>query len=339
MDSLKSLILKEAPPLDPAWLAYEDEAKLKAPKKTYASPLDRQPVYAEDCRRLNARMLSPGAPYHPLWRVSTQNLTTPSSLDGFAIPLLRFIDEVMTQTTAAPKDEGVVVVYYHGGGLCVGEADSEELSCRRIANEIPGSTVYSVGYRLMPAFPASTCVVDSMDAFNYVRSLHPSAKKLVIVGSSSGGQLAATVSQLAPRGVLHGALLRCPVTSDGGSSLDLVPSHLREAYTSASPSFVTSLLGVFSRAVVRDGLEKLPLEAAPEQLKGLPRTWLQVCSNDTLYSDGVCYAMALKEAGVEVEIEVVRGWPHTFWLKAPGLKRALEAEEEMVRGLRWVLEG
>ncbi|KAK1730029.1 Alpha/Beta hydrolase protein [Colletotrichum acutatum] len=260
----------------------------------------------------------------------------PSSLDQFAIPILRFSDDTENDLIG---DE-IVVIYYHGGGLYVGEADSEELSCRRIAKDLEGAKVYSVGYRLMPSFPASTCVTDSLDAFHHIRSLHPSsATKLIIVGSSSGGQLAAAVSQAVPRGSLHGVLLRCPVTSDGGSSLDYVPSSLWHAYTSpTSPSFVTSLLGVFSRAVPRDGLERMPLEAGTETLAALPRTWVQVCSNDTLYSDGVCYAMALAGAGVEVRVEVVRGWPHTFWLKAPWLARAVEAEEEMVRGLRWVLE-
>ncbi|KAK2006043.1 alpha/beta-hydrolase [Colletotrichum eremochloae] len=335
MDSLDHLILNEAPPLDPAWLAYENEVSLQAPKKLHASPLDRQPVYAEECRQLNARMLAPCAPYHDLSHISMQQLATASSLDGFAIPLLRFSDESIEP---ASKDNGVVAIYYHGGGLYVGEADSEELSCRRIVHESAGVTVYSVGYRLMPGFPASTCVSDSLDAFAHVRALHPSAKKFVLIGSSSGGQLAATVSQLAPRGSFHGVVLRCPVTSDGGSSLDLVPEHLRHAYTSASPSFVTSLLGVFGRTVPRDGLDRMPLEAGAEELGGMPRTWIQVCSNDTLYSDGVCYAMALREAGAEVRVEVVRGWPHTFWLKAPGLARAVEAEREMMEGLRWVLE-
>ncbi|KAK2026454.1 alpha/beta-hydrolase [Colletotrichum zoysiae] len=330
MDSLDHLILKEAPPLDPAWLAYEEEASLQAPKEAHALPLNRQPVYVEECRQLNARMLAPGALYHHLSHVSTQQLTTASNLDGSAIPLLRFFDG---SVEPASKGEGVVVIYYHGGGLYVGEADSEELSCRRIVSDFAGATVYSVGYRLMPGFPASNCVSDSLDAFDHVRALHPSARKLVLVGSSSGGQLAATVSQLAPRGSFHGVVLRCPVTSDGGSSLDLVPERLRRAYTSASPSFVTSLLGVFGRAVPRDGLERMPLEAGAEELGGMPRTWVQVCSNDTLYSDGVCYAMALREAGAEVRVEVVRGWPHTFWLMAPGLARAVEAEREMVEGL------
>jgi acetyl esterase/lipase len=116
-----------------------------------------------------------------------------------------------------------------------------------------------------------------------------------------------------------------------------VPEWLRAAHTSASDSFVTSLLGVLQRDVPRNGLERLPLEADEKSLAGLPRTWIQVCTNDTLYSDGVCYAMALEAAGVEARVDVVAGWPHTFWLPAPQLERASEADQAMISALGWIL--
>ena len=37
------------------------------------------------------------------------------------------------------------------------------------------------------------------------------------------------------------------------------------------------------------------------------------------------------------KVDVVRGWPHTFWLKAPQLDRALQADIDMIKGLRWLL--
>jgi hypothetical protein len=46
----------------------------------------------------------------------------------------------------------------------------------------------------------------------------------------------------------------------------------------------------------------------------------------------------LREAGVEVNLDVVEGWPHTFWLKAPYLERAVQAESDMIEGLRQLLE-
>jgi hypothetical protein len=48
--------------------------------------------------------------------------------------------------------------------------------------------------------------------------------------------------------------------------------------------------------------------------------------------------MLLKQGGVDVKLDVVEGWPHTFWLKAPYLERAVKAEKDMIEGLRWLLE-
>ncbi|TPX13924.1 uncharacterized protein E0L32_005624 [Thyridium curvatum] len=356
--AMESLVLQTAPLLDPAWVQYEREMKLPTPRPVI-DPVVRQPIYAQECRALAAEMTAPGTRDHHLAQgITTVEMTVPSSSgeDGFAIPVLRY------DLAAAAADDGetnsprTIVVYYHGGGLHVGEADSEDLQCRRILKEsgVPGlTTLYSVGYRLMPQHPASTCVADCVDAFRSIRQLsvdHSGTDtKILIVGSSSGGQLAALVSQAvasesesegsSSSSRLHGVLLRCPVTSDAFSGPEYVPEQLRDMHTSAwDMSFLTSLLGIMKRKVPRDGLAKMPLEASSEELRKLPRHWIQVCTNDMLYSDGVCYARALKDAGVEVQVDVVKGWPHTFWLKAPHLEQAREADKKMLSGLAWVAE-
>lgn len=332
--------LPYAPSLDPVWLAHERSANLLAPKPAI-DDVERQRLYAAQCRQLNATMMAPGARDHLLSQgVETQLLSVSSSKDDYPIPVLQY-DRV---NSTEPK---WVLIYYHGGGLLVGEADSEDLSCRRLVKDstpfLPGDLrLYSIGYRLKPHHSGSTCLSDSIDAFATLSTkTHPSAK-VIVVGSSSGGQLAALVAQYALHAGLpfHGALLRCPVTSDAAFQERRenahIPSWLREVHTSAhDPSFATSLLGRLN-SDPREGLETMPMEVGNELLRGMPRTWVQVCTNDALYSDGACYARLLRSAGVEVRTDVVVGWPHTFWLKAPGLERALEAESAMMEGLAWV---
>ncbi|KAK7419492.1 hypothetical protein QQX98_003261 [Neonectria punicea] len=327
---LKAWAFEQAPELHPAWLECEEELKRRVPQ-VFSSVLERQPVYAQECRDSHAQMMAPGARDYELSQgIDKKEFTVPSSVDGFEIPVLQ-----LDLTDHQGQEPEIVIIYYHGGGLRVGEADSEELSCRHLVKSGVGRVrLYSIGYRLMPSWPATTCVSDSLDGFNALRS---ETAKNVIVGSSSGGQMATTVSQVAPKITFHGVLLRCPVTADGLNGMKYIPERLLWYYTSMSPSFITFLNGGLQRAIPRDGLEKLPLEATEEELRGLPRTWIQLATNDTLYSDGLCYAMILKDAGVEVEVEFEKGWPHTFWLKAPQLPQALEAEKKMVDGLRWIL--
>lgn len=336
-------LLAQAPPLDPAWIAHEDAANLRAPKPS-SDPISRQPVYAAESRLRNAAMLAPGARDHVLSKsVVTQSLTVPSTQDNFPIPLLQYDRAPESTERSVDKSQECthVIVYYHGGGLRVGEADSEDLSCRRLVAEskrfLRDLRLYSVGYRLRPQHPASTCVADSIDAFAHIARVHPTAE-LFVVGSSSGGQIAAHVTQHAVTvGMrqLAGVLLRCPVTSDAFHGV--VPEALRAMHTSSNDSsFETSLLGQLIMDGPRDGLERIPLEARHEELAGMPRTWVQVCTNDVLYSDGACYVRLLQDAGVEVRTDLVWGWPHTFWLKAPQLDRALEADRAMMEGLAWV---
>lgn len=329
-------VLAHPPPLDPAWLEHEAAAGLLAPKVPI-DPITRQPLYAAECRERHLAMLAVGARGHHLSQgITTQSITLPSRKDGHAIPILQY-------DRSDPSEElAWVAVYYHGGGLLVGEADSEDLSCRRLVKDsasfLGSCRVYSVGYRLKPQHPAQTCLDDSIDAFTSITNLHASTK-VIVVGSSSGGELAALVTQHALRtGIpFHGVLLRCPVTSDSFRGLEYVPEQFRHMHTSAqNPAFQTSLFSRLDMDGPRDGLRRMPLEAEAEELKGMPRTWVQVCTNDSLYSDGACYVKLLKDAGTEVRSDVVVGWPHTFWLKTPQLHRALEAEKAMIQGMRWV---
>ena len=243
-----------------------------------------------------------------------------------------------------PDEEGKdVVIYYHGGGLYVGDLDSEDLTCRRICKQL-GCTVYSVDYRLMPEWAADDAVYDALEAFRCIISTRK-VKRLIVMGSSSGAQLAAMVAArykswrgpyAAAPVKIHGVCLRGPVlcdATDGGANL---PPKFRELHSSMSESFHTSLL---SAAAVNPGnrtSSKMPLEA--ETFEGLPRHWIQVCTNDIYYSDGVIYSECLRDAGIDVRLDVLRGWPHTFWLKAPELQRAIKAEQDCVEGVRWLLE-
>lgn len=336
-----SLFLAKAPPLHPSWLAHELTPAHAADMALFppnATTLERQSLYAAHCQSLTTSLTAPGArDHHLLASLSSKTtFTVPSPLDGHPIPVVKYTRHPSSPTTT----KTTTILYLHGGGLYVGDATSEELSILHMLTASPSPDhaieIYSPSYRLLPSHPASTAVSDCAAVLDYLLTTIP---KLIISGSSSGGQLAALLSQLpgiAPR--LTGVLLRGPVTSDAFSGPSYVPPRFHKFHTSAvEPSFRNSLLGAMSRAVPRDGLPRMPLEAGEEELRGLPRTWMQVCTNDALYSDGVCYAMALEEAGVEVRVDVRGGWPHTFWLRAPGLGEAREAEGEMVRGLEWLI--
>ncbi|TVY47222.1 Carboxylesterase [Lachnellula occidentalis] len=336
---IPTLTLKEPPPLDPAWLVHERTANLLAAKPNITDPIERQRIYSEICKARNTSLLShQDEALNDGIFIQDSFIKAPD--ENHAIPI-RCYSHLDSPHDLESKAAHNTIIYYHGGGLTVGDLDSEDLSCRRISKSLQ-CTVYSIAYRLMPQHSADDALADALTAFHHIsHPRRPKNKKVVLVGSSSGGQLAAQVSQLARKSNddksgqsrIDGVLLRCPVTCDAAN----LPARFRDAHVSMDGAWYTSLLSAPALTVENRTGEKLPLEE--EDLRGLPRHWVQVCTNDVYYSDGVCYVEALRERGVDVRVDMVVGWPHTFWLKAPRLERAVEAEREMVEGLRWLLEG
>ncbi len=277
---------------------------------------------------------------------TTLNSSISSTLSSGEIhktPIRHYIPHLNSEDGQRERDKFPVVIYYHGGGLYVGDLDSEDLTCRRICKTLH-CNVYSVEYRLMTEYLADDALEDALNAFQeIVKKGSREGKKIevIIVGSSSGGQLAAQVSQHFQNikefgSKVKGVLLRGPVTCNATKGGIHLPHKFRELHHSMSPAFHTSLLS--DAVLIEENRTKTALPLEVEDLRGMPKHWIQVSTNDIYYSDGVCYAEALKEQGVDVRVDIIGGWPHTFWLKAPELERAIEAESDMLEGLAWLME-
>ncbi|KAH8811643.1 Alpha/Beta hydrolase protein [Xylogone sp. PMI_703] len=326
----------QAPPaFDQEWLEHEKISGIlsQAPITDLKA---RQIAFSKRRTDLNKMLLS-DSHKHLAEGIHVHNITVDSTDPQDIHPIhIRVYDPISSSETPkkAPSEGQRLVIYYHGGGLRVGDLDCEDISCRKICKEL-SVTVCSVDYRLMPDFTADQAVTDAIDAFGaIVQAWKPS--RLVVVGSSSGGQLAATVAQAkvgaTSYGRIHGILLRCPVTSEPTA----IPEKFQKIHTSMSSAFNSSLAGLPGVVTQLNRAQTLPLEF--QDLSRQPRTWMQVTTNDIYYSDGVCYAKALHDAGVEIKIDVVQGWPHTFWLDAPLLKRAIQADGDMIVGLKWLFD-
>ena len=376
--NLTELRLDAPPPMNKLWKKYLDDnlAAMKAAKKL---PMDeKQAKYQETCQKLYERMvdtekdkygdLHTGIAVTTLaaervarvnevnpnngrdWTGPTGQVPSPAAAaaGNGSIPIVKY-------TLADDRTEpGHVVVYYHGGGLLIGDAVSEQLPCRFILRHFKkgggGSVaVYSVDYRLKTNDRADVCVHDSIDAYDHLRRQHAKAR-FYIVGSSSGGELAAFVAQhvnmrakaggtTAKASGLAGVVLRSPVTSDVFTSRDFVPSGLRDLHTTAKAAFYTDQLGKMARPVPRDGLKYMPLEAPKKALQDLPPHWIQISTNDALYSDGLCYTKLLRDNGCPAALHIVPGLVHTNWLLTPEWDESYEAEKQMIAGLQWLAGG
>ncbi|THC95559.1 hypothetical protein EYZ11_004984 [Aspergillus tanneri] len=183
--------------------------------------------------------------------------TSESSLaarDGYQIPIRIY------QRAKSNDPSTALVIFYHSGGFTNGSLETEDLTCRHLALGGP-VTVISVAYRLSPEYLYPIPMNDGWDAFVHILNNaaqylagQTNAARVVLSGTSSGGQLAAIVSQKASRWfadqqsipkrpilTFAGVILRNPVTVCG-MKRDYIPPQFQDCHRSWAPELETSLL-------------------------------------------------------------------------------------------------
>jgi acetyl esterase len=89
------------------------------------------------------------------------------------------------------------LVFFHGGGWVIGDLDSHDVVCRKLADE-GELIVISVNYRLAPEHKFPAAVEDAITATTWIagnsKQLDIDASRLMVGGDSAGGNLAAVVA-------------------------------------------------------------------------------------------------------------------------------------------------
>ncbi|MFV8817956.1 alpha/beta hydrolase [Haliea sp. E17] len=241
------------------------------------------------------------------------------------VPIRRYLPPGETCGTA---------IYCHAGGWVIGDLDTGDALCRRIAAGA-GCEVISVDYRLAPEYPFPAPLDDLWAVLQWVIAELPGP--VLLVGESAGGNLAAACAIRARDfGVrLAGQYLAYPVTDhdfDTGSYREvgdrnylLSAADMRWFWDHYCPP-----------SVDRDNPLVSPLRVA--DAAGLPPALIHVAELDPLRDEGLAYARRLREAGVAVATRCDSGMLHGYLSSAAAIPLAMEAVSEAAQWIKTCLQ-
>jgi acetyl esterase len=228
------------------------------------------------------------------------------------------------------------LVFFHGGGWVIGDLDSHDVVCRKLADE-GQLIVISVDYRLAPEHKFPAAVDDAIEATKWIaanaKQLGIDASRLMVGGDSAGGNLAAVVAIAARDGNgpgIAGQVLIYPATDFAMTH----PSH-REPETSIL--LTHSVIKWFRDHYLDGDADAGDWRASPARaatLSGLPPAYVLTAGADPLRDEGNEYAARLKEAGVPVTYRTFPGQFHGFFTMGKLLQQANVAASEIAVWLK-----
>lgn len=222
------------------------------------------------------------------------------------------------------------LVYYHGGGFVIGNIETHDSTCRRVANK-SRCQVISIDYRLAPEHPFPAPVDDALAAFRHIRdnaaAFDTAADRIAVGGDSAGGNLAAVVCQQAKKAsetMPAFQMLIYPATDSVG--------HVASRRAKGEGYFLTQeLMDWFFGHYTPAGTDLRDPRMSPllvEDLSGLPPAYVLTAGYDPLRDEGLAYATKLRATGVRTVYSEFPGTIHGFFSLTKFLRQGLVANDE-----------
>jgi acetyl esterase/lipase len=229
------------------------------------------------------------------------------------------------------------ICFIHGGGMVIGDLDSEDPEAQRLCAEL-GAVVVSIGYRLAPEHPYPAQVDDCYAGLRWIAEnaaeLGVDAARLVVYGGSAGGGLAIALALLS--------------RDRGGPAVSFVmaPYPMLDDSNSTRSSHEIVDVGFWDRSANLEawqwylGGRAADQYAAPARatdLDGLPPMFLDVGTVDLFRDEVITFAQRLLQAQVPCELQVHPGSFHASESVAPDAPLSQRIEAARMSALRRAL--
>lgn len=225
-----------------------------------------------------------------------------------------------------------VIIDIHGGGLMMGDKDSNRVYCSILAKR--GYTVIAINYRLSPDVLYPSQIQDVIAAFKWIRenadAYYCDLDRVYVTGDSAGGQLA----YYAPLADSSETLRELYGIEPSGLEIDALGlvSGMFDFKNGFNAPLISCYLGFdYKNSPYYNYLQ--PDEVL--DLGVLPPCYVVTCARDFLHASGVYFDDILTEKGIEHQF---RDWPlslnrssgHITSVAYPELDESKQTIDEML---------
>lgn len=234
-----------------------------------------------------------------------------------------------------------ILISFHPGGFVTPMLPFMKYDCWRQAR-VYNAVVIAVDYRVAPEYKFPAAVTDAYNTVRWaIRHGHAyggDTSRIVVLGLSAGGNLAAVVCQKANEegwgNKIKLQVLNCPST-DNPRNWAAYPSYERYA----SGYFLTKAFCQYSIQAYAPDASMNNAEVAPIQrrnLTGLPPALIITAEFDPLRDEGYAYAERLRKAGVPVQYTCFPGQIHCLLGLPPAAEQQKEVDRLVIATMRRV---
>jgi acetyl esterase len=237
-----------------------------------------------------------------------------------------------------PSDAAMLplLVWYHGGGMVIGDLESADWVCRELAAQAD-TAVLSVDYRLAPENKFPAAVEDAYAAVRFAvaeaASLGVDPARVSVGGDSAGGTCSAVACLMArERG---GPAIRSQLLVYPGTDRDLTRPSVTEFEN--GPVLTKASMLWFRGHYHSDMAELQDWRANPAMAphhRDLPPAFVLTAEVDPIRDAGENYAGVLARAGVMTTMKRYAGVFHGFFTMGPMMGKTVQAVAEAAAFLR-----
>jgi epsilon-lactone hydrolase len=228
--------------------------------------------------------------------------------------------------TPPDADPERTVLYFHGGGYCIGSERSHGMIVSQLAKSARCSVLFPL-YRLAPEHRFPAAVEDCYQVWHALVDGGVNPAKVGFAGDSAGGALTVIVMQLARDKGL--AVPACGVSISpwvdmAGIGTWRAGDPLRDAFL--HPDELALFASTFANQTDWQNPLVSPLHG---QFHDLPPLLIQVSASELLYQDAVSLADQFTKAGIPVTLQIAdAGTPHVWHHMTPLVPEALASLEQ-----------